>query len=102
MAKKTDEKRAYFDLESFEWSVDNVRELEWGTFFTLKLPGLNLYDLRVVPEGKNYDAFIGMPEIRGKDDAYYKRFALYLNKKDTKAVLDAVEQALEDKPKKRK
>lgn len=104
MAKKTEEK-VYFDLESVEWSVSNVRALEWGTFFTLNLPGLALFDLRVVPAGKKYNAFIGMPEVKGKDGNYYKRYALYLDKDDTEAVLDAVEEALQDedpKAKKRK
>lgn len=104
MATKKDEK-VYFDLASVEWSVTNVRALEWGTFFTLNIPGLALFDLRVVPGTKKYDAFIGMPEIKGKDGNYYKRYAIYLNKEDTEAVLDAVEEALEEedpKSKKRK
>lgn len=104
MATKKDDK-VYFDLASVEWSVTNARALEWGTFFTLNIPGLALFDLRVVPGTKKYDAFIGMPEIKGKDGNYYKRFALYLTKADTEAVLDAVEEALEEedpKAKKRK
>lgn len=92
MAKKNEEKK-YFDLGN-EWEVVNARELEFGTFFTLSLPGLSLYNLRVVPAGRKYDAFIGMPEDKGKDGEYYKRFALYLTDEDTKAVLDAVEKAL--------
>ena len=64
MAKK--EERAAFTLGK-EWEVKNVRALEFGTFFTLELPGLALYNLRVVPAGKNYDSFIGMPEDLGKE-----------------------------------
>lgn len=99
MAKKDSEK--FFDLDS-EWEVVNVRSFDFGTFFTLKMPGLALYNLRVVPEGKNYNAFIGMPEEKGKDGGYHKVYALYLSDRDTKAVLDAVDAALEDKAHKRK
>ena len=94
MAKKKEEKKL-FQLPE-EWEVTNVRELEWATLFTLKMPGLSLYDLRVVPEGKKYDAFIGMPEDRGKDGEWHKRYALYLSKEDTKDILAAVEEALAD------
>lgn len=97
---KTEEK-TYFELPE-EWEVINARELEWGTFFTLKMPGLMLFDLRVVPEGRKYDAFIGMPEEKGKDGNYYKRFALYLKDEDTKAILKAVEAALDEKPAKKR
>lgn len=101
MAKKNEEKE-YFALSEIEWEVKNVRKLEFGTFFTLQLPGLALYNLRVVPEGKKYNAFIAMPEDKGKDGEYYKRFALYLTDKDTKEVLDAVAEALEESAKGRR
>ena len=101
MAKKNEEKE-YFALSEIEWGVKNVRKLEFGTFFTLQLPGLALYNLRVVPEGKKYNAFIAMPEDKGKDGEYYKRFALYLTDKDTKEVLDAVAEALEESAKGRR
>lgn len=96
MAKKSENKfdGVMFDLGD-DWEVTNVRELEYSTFFTLKMPGLSLYNLRVVPAGKKYDAFIGMPEDKGKDGDYYKRFALYLSEDDTKAVLKAVDKALD-------
>lgn len=94
MAKKENDKK-FFTIGD-EWEVRNARELDFGTFFTLQLPGLALYNLRVVPEGKNYDAFIAMPEDKGKDGDYYKRFALYLTEEDTAAVINAVEEALEE------
>lgn len=94
MAKKENDKK-FFAIGD-EWEIRNARELDFGTFFTLQLPGLALYNLRVVPEGKNYDAFIAMPEDKGKDGDYYKRFALYLTEEDTAAVINAVEEALED------
>lgn len=101
MAKK--EEKQFFAIGD-EWEVRNVRALEFGTFFTLQLPGLVLYNLRVVPAGKNYDTFIAMPEDKGKDGNYYKRFALYLVEDDITAVIEAVEDSLAEqmKGKKRK
>lgn len=96
MAKKTSKKeKEYLDLGE-NWEVTNVRKLDFGTFFTLKLPGLALYNLRVVPAGKKYKAFIAMPEDKGKDGEYYKRFALYLSEEDTEEVLQAVDDLLEE------
>lgn len=100
MAKKELEKK-YFDLGT-EWEVKNARELEFGTFFTLSLPGLALYNLRVVPAGKKYEAFIAMPEDKGKDGDYYKRFALYLTDEDTETVIAAVHEALAENAKSKK
>ena len=101
MTKKEAEKeKQFFDLGK-EWEVKNARKLDFGTFFTLQLPGLVLYNLRVVPAGKKYDAFIGMPEDKGKDGDYYKRFALYLDEEDTQAVIEAVEDALKESSKRK-
>lgn len=93
MAKEEKEK-VFFKLPE-EWEVTNVRVLEFGTFFTLKMPGLELYNLRKVPAGKNYDEFIGMPEDKGKDGDYYKRFRIYFSDEDTEAILDEVEKQAE-------
>lgn len=100
MAKKEAEKEKQFFYLGKEWEVKNVRKLDFGTFFTLQVPGLALYNLRVVPAGKKYDAFIGMPEDKGKDGDYYKRFALYLDEEDTQAVIEAVEDALKESKRK--
>lgn len=94
MASKQ-EKKAYFDLPD-GWKVTNARRLEFGTYCTLQMPGLALYNLRIVPGGKKYEAFIAMPDDKGKDGNYYKRFALYLSEEDTEAVIDAVEELLEE------
>ncbi len=97
MAKK--EERVCFQLGK-DWEVKNVRALEFGTFFTLEMPGLALYNLRVVPAGKNYDSFIGMPEDLGKDNKYYKRFFLKLSDEDVEAILDEVAKQLESQRRK--
>ena len=90
MADKQTE-RSYFNLGK-NWEVDNVHVLDFGTFFTLKVKGLSLYNLRVVPAGKKYDAFIAPPEEKGKDGNYYKLFGLYLDDEDTAAVIAEVEE----------
>ena len=89
MAKRTEEKE-YFKLG--EWEVKNVRDLDFGTFFTLQTQGLSLYNLRVVPAGKNYPAFIGMPEEKGKDGSYYKLFKIYLDPEDVAEIIAEVEK----------
>lgn len=103
--KKNNEEKTYFNLGE-DWEVENVRQLDFGTFFTLKLPGAYLYNIRVVPAGKNYDAFLSMPEDKGKDGNWYKRFTLYLSDDDTAAIIEAVDQALkearEEKPRKKR
>lgn len=91
------------DLPMFvldDWNVTNVRQLEWGTFFTLRVPGLALYDLRVVPAGETYDAFIGMPQEKAKDGNYYDQYKIYLSAEDTAAILEAVEEVLEEEKQK--
>lgn len=98
MAKNEKTENTFFDLSNYEWSVENVREFDFGTFFTLKLDGLMLYNLRIVPAGKKYPAFIAMPEELGRDNKYYKQYSLYLSKADTAKVIDAVESAIENKP----
>lgn len=90
MAKKI----TYFNAEG--WEVENVRQLDFGTFFTLKLPGLSLYNMRVVPAGEKYDAFISAPEQKGKDGNYYKLFNLYLSKEDEAAIIEAVDEILDE------
>lgn len=90
MAKKI----TYFNLDGFE--VKNVRKLDFGTFFTLQVPGLSLYNLRVVPEGKSYDAFIAMPQIKGSDGNYYDEYKVCLSDEDTAAILAEVDKILDE------
>ena len=92
MAKK-EEKKTYFDVS--DWEVANVRVLDFGTFFTLKLPGAAFYNMRVVPAGRKYDAFIAMPEEKGKDNNYYKLFNIYFDPEDAKEIIEEVEKQAE-------
>ena len=87
MAKKETSEKKYFNPEN--WEVTNVRELDFGTFFTLRADGLALYNLRVVPAGKNYDEFIAMPQDKGADGNYYNHFRVYFDE-DTEA--DIIEE----------
>lgn len=96
--KKAEAEKVYFNIGE-NWEVDNVRVLDFGTFFTLRLDGLTLYNLRVVPGGKNYDTFIASPEEKGRDGKYYKLFNLYLDDDDTEEIIAAVEKASKRKKK---
>lgn len=91
MARNKKEERVYFNLGE-DWKVVNVRDLEFGTFFTLQIPGLSFYNLRVVPAGKKYDAFIAVPEEKGKDGNWYKVYNLFLDPEDTTDILAEVEK----------
>lgn len=93
MAKK--EKRTYFNLGT-NWEVDRVREVKkFGVVFTLKLPGLSLYNLRIV-EGKKgkYDDFIAVPEEKGSDGNWYKIYNLFLDSEDTEVIIKEVRSQL--------
>ena len=90
MANKKTKDKKYFALG--EWEVDNVRDLEFGTFFTLKLEGASFYNLRIVPAGKKYSAFIACPEEKGKDGKYYKLFNLFIDPEDQEEIIAAVEE----------
>lgn len=99
MAKK--EEKKFFALGE-DWEVRHARKTDYGIFFTLAVPGLQLYNLKVVPASKKYDAFISMPEDKGSNNTYYKRFSLWLDKDDTEEVLNAVDEALEEEKSKKK
>lgn len=100
MAKKEKTEKKHFNLEN--WEVANVRKLDFGTFFTLKVDGLALYNLRVVPEGKNYNSFIAMPQDKGNDGNYYNRFSLYLSEDDTEEIIEEVEKQAKESTKSKK
>ncbi len=90
MAKKTNDNN-YFNLSAHNWNVSNVRVFDFGTYFTLNLDGLALYNLRVVPAGKKYPAFVAMPEELGRDNKYYKQYFIYLSEDDAAEIIEAVE-----------
>lgn len=95
--------RVYFTLPK-NWEIRNAREIGRGkkavVYFTLYMPGLSLYNLKIVPAGKNYDEFIAMPQTsngkRGKAEEWFNQYAIYLSEDDTSAVIEAVYAALDD------
>lgn len=91
--KKAETKKTYFELGE-DWSVANCRKLDFGKFFTLKVIGAAFYNMRVVPGGEDYDAFISCPEQKGSDGEWYSVYKIYFTKKDTKAIIKAVNDAL--------
>lgn len=93
MARKNKKEYVNFSIGK-EWEVSNVRELKHGTFFALRLPGLSLYNLRVVPAGKSYDAFIAMPQEKGKDGNYYDQYKIWFDEDEQAEIIEAVEKAL--------
>ena len=95
MARKKEE-RSYFNLGD-DWKVANVRDLEFGLYFTLQLPGLSLYNLKVVPGTKKYDTFIGIPEVKGNDGNWHKVYNLFLSDDDVADIIAEVEKAASKK-----
>lgn len=100
-AKKND--KVYFALPK-NWEIRNAREIGRGkkavVYFTLYMPGLSLYNLKIVPAGKTYDEFIAMPQTsngkRGKAEEWFNQYAIYLSDDDTSKVIEAVYAALDD------
>lgn len=78
---------ATFALGTFE--VRNVRQLsEKCLTFTLRLPGLSLYNMRLI-DGKKGN-FITNGQSLGNDGKWYNNFSLYLSDEDTQKLIDAV------------
>ena len=96
-------KHVYFTLPK-NWEIRNAREIGRGkkavVYFTLYMPGLSLYNLKVVPAGKNYDEFIAMPQTsngkRGRAEEWFNQYAIYLSEDDTSKVIEAVYAALDE------
>lgn len=101
--KSNKTEHVYFTLPK-KWEIRNAREIGRGkkavVYFTLYMPGLSLYNLKVVPAGKNYDEFIAMPQTsngkRGKAEEWYNQYAIYLSEDDTSEVIAAVYAALDE------
>ena len=96
MARVRESKREYFDLGS-DWKVENVREagnLKKGIYFTLKVKGLILPNLKVVQYSGG--DFIGNPQtLDKKSGEYYAMYYLYLSERDTEKVIGEAMRQLE-------
>ena len=95
--------RVYFTLPK-NWEIRNARAIGRGkkvvVYFTLYMPGLSLYNLKIVPAGKDYDEFIAMPQTsngkRGRAEEWFNQYAIYLSEDDTSKVIEAVYAALDE------
>lgn len=63
-----------------------------GVTFDLEVNGIKVYGCRVA-EGKNGD-FISFPSRKGTDGKYYNHVYIPLGEDDQKAILEAVEAAI--------
>ncbi len=77
------------------FSVSNVRDTNYGCFFTLILNGVTINNCRVV-EGKNGD-FISLPSYKGNDGKYYSTVYFRFSNDDQQTIIDAVAKVLNDK-----
>lgn len=96
--KATKETKATKDAKAPEFKVDSFavsRAKCWengGVTFDLEVNGIKVYGCRVV-ESKNGD-FISWPSRKGSDDKYYNHVYIPLSEDDQKAILEAVEAAI--------
>lgn len=86
--------RVDFNLKDSGWSIANVRVLtEHVVSFTLKMPGLSLYNMKVTESTKGDNVgrmFLSNGQSKGSDGKYYNNYALYLSDKDKEAIIEAV------------
>ena len=82
----------------YSHGVENVRVVSGKNgdvvFFTLELNGIYIYNCRVA-SGKNGD-FISFPQTEGKDGKYYSIVYVRLSDKDSKEILDAIQEKINE------
>lgn len=85
------EARAAIDLAGVNAEVTNVRQISDSCIvFTLRCKGFAFYSMRVVERKSDGEPFIAVPQDKGTDGKYYKRYAVYLSEADQKALIDKV------------
>lgn len=85
------EARAVIDLAGVNAEVTNVRQISDSCIvFTLRCKGFAFYSMRVVERKSDGEPFIAVPQDKGTDGNYYKRYAVYLSEADQKALIDKV------------
>ena len=95
MAKRTKtELTTYLKLENP--SISSIRKYSFGVFFTLKIDGASFYNLRYVPASATREAFIDMPEAKGKDGVYYDLYYLHFSPEDKQKIIDIIEARIKD------
>lgn len=93
-SKKKSEEREFIKVDSHEVLDVRVIDTKNGdmVLFTLVLNGVKIYSCRVAT-GKNGD-FISMPQTKGGNGQYYNVVYAPLSEEDTKAILDEVQNAI--------
>lgn len=85
------EARAVINLTGVNAEVTNVRQISDSCIvFTLRCKGFAFYSMRVVERKSDGEPFIAVPQDKGTDGNYYKRYAVYLSEADQKALIDKV------------
>lgn len=75
------------------FSIENAKDTDYGTRFTLVLNGVSINGCGVgeTREGKY---FIKLPSYKGKDGKYYNHVFFRFTDEDTVKILDALAAAL--------
>ena len=95
-AKTKEPEKVYFSIKGMR--VKNVRELSDNVVaFSLLGKGLSLYNMRVVYRKDGESAFVCAPQTKAKNGEYYNQYAVYLSVEDQAAIIDMVEEALDEK-----
>ena len=93
---KTNEEVKNIKVASFD--VANVRVIGGKNgdvvFFTLTLNEVTIYNCRV-STGRNGD-FISWPQVKGTNDKYYNQVYARLSNEDQEAILNAVQEAIDN------
>lgn len=94
--KSADAPRVTVDmLHDLRAVVRSVRQVADNCLtFTLRLYGIDLYDMRLVESAKG--TFISASAKKGKDGNYYDNFRVYFDDAAQSAVEQAVRTAFED------
>lgn len=85
--KKTDDA-----IKVTSWSVDNVRNMDWGVLFNLTVNGVTIYSCRLVEHGD--DIFIGFPSYKGNNGKYYNHVYCRFGGRDEENIIRAVKDAI--------
>lgn len=82
-------------LHNLKAKVRSVRQVADNCLtFTLRLYGIDLYNMRLVDGAKGQ--FIAAGAARGKDGKFYDNFRVYFDDKAAQAVMDAVVTAFQN------
>lgn len=89
-SNKENTERVNFNLKDSGWSIANVRVVtEHMVSFTLKMPGLSLYNMKVT-ESTNGQLFLSNGQSKGSDGKYYNNYALFLSDEDKDRIIEYV------------